>query len=123
VAELGLLDGEAAKALLANPTLRTREELRTLRDQLFALHWRLRNFYLNPGVMDFATFAQTCSFGPLDLSGLPLVEGDLGLRGERIDRAPQEVFSSAHSTAQERQQAANWLWEGPELYSQANVAT
>jgi hypothetical protein len=120
---LGLLDVGAAEALLAKPTLRAREELRALRNRLFALHWRLRNFYLNPGVLDFADFARTCSFGPLHLSGLPLVEGDLGFRGERIDRAPQDVFSSAHSAAQERHQAVNWLWEGPERYSNASVAT
>jgi hypothetical protein len=40
--------------LLANPTLRSREEIRALRDRLFALHWRLRNFHIKPGVMDFA---------------------------------------------------------------------
>jgi hypothetical protein len=120
---LGLLDTKAAKMLLANPTVRPREEIGGLRNRLFALHWRLRNFYVNSGVMDFAEYARTCWFGPLDLSGLALVEGDLGLRGERIDRAPQDVFSSVHSTAQERHQAVNWLWEGPKRYSQASVAT
>jgi hypothetical protein len=120
---LGLLDAEAARALVAKPTLRSREEIRILRNRLFALHWRLRDYYANPRVMDFAAFARTCSFGPLDVEGLPLIEGDLGLRGERIDRAPREVFSSAHSTAQERHQAANWLWEGPPQYSRASVAT
>jgi len=74
-------------------------------------------------VLDFAEYARTCWFGPLDISGLPLIDGDLGLRGERIDRAPDEVFSSAHSTAQERHQAVNWLREGPERYSEASVAT
>jgi hypothetical protein len=120
---LGLLEADAAKGLLANPTLRPREEIGILRNRLFALHWRLRNFFVNPGAMDFAEYARTCWFGPLDPSGLPLVEGDLGLRSERIDRAPRDVFSSAHSAAQERHQAANWLWEGPERYSQASVAT
>jgi hypothetical protein len=120
---LGLLDAGAAKALLANPTLRTRQEIGTLRNRLFALHWRLRNFYVKPEAMDFAEYARTCWFGPLDLTGLTLVDGDLGLRGERIDRAPRDVFSSAHSAAQERHQAANWLWEGPTRYSEASVAT
>ncbi|MCI0463491.1 MAG: DUF4272 domain-containing protein [Gemmataceae bacterium] len=120
---LGLLDADAAKALLASPTLRAREEIGTLRNRLFALHWRLRNYYANPGVMDFAEFARTCWFGPLDITGLPLVEGDLGLRGERIDRAPKDVFASAHSASQERHQAVNWLWEGPRVYSEASVAT
>jgi hypothetical protein len=83
----------------------------------------LRNYHLNPGVMDFAEYARTCWFGPLDVSGIPLVERDLAIQGERLDRAPQEAFASAHSAAQERHQAANWLWEGPERYSEASVAT
>jgi hypothetical protein len=120
---LGLFDADTAGALLANPALRPRKEIGTLRDRLFALHWRLRNFHLNPGVMDFAEFAWTCPFGPLDIAGLPLVEGDLGLQGARIDRAPRDVFSSAHSAALERHQAVNWLWEGPQQYSLASTAT
>jgi hypothetical protein len=120
---LGLFDSPAARALLANPTLRSREEIGRLRNRLFALHWRLRNFHVNRKIMDFAEFARTCWFGPLDISGVPLVDGDLALRGERIDRALPGVFSSAHSTAQERHQAANWLREGPQRYSEASVAT
>ena len=45
---LGLFDSPGARALLANPTLRSREEIGMLRNRLFALHWRLRNFYVNP---------------------------------------------------------------------------
>jgi Domain of unknown function (DUF4272) len=120
---LGLLDAEAARQLLAAPTLRTREEIGTLRNRLFALHWRLRNYSLSPRAMDFAEYARTCWFGPLDLTGLPLADGDLALRGERIDRASREVFSTAHSAALERHQAVNWLRAGPERYSEASVAT
>lgn len=120
---LGLLDAKAARALLAKPTVRPRADIGALRNRLLALHWRLRNFHLNPGVMDFTEYARTCWFGPLDVTGLPLVEGDLGLQGERLDRAADDVFSSAHSAAQERHQAANWLCEGPERYSEASVAT
>lgn len=120
---LGLFDAGAAKALLAKPTLRPRAEMGALRGRLFALHWRLRNYSLNPAVMDFAEFARTCWFGPLDISGLPLVKGDLALGDARIDRAAPDVYSFAYSAAQERHQAANWLWEGPERYSEASVAT
>lgn len=120
---LGLLDAAAAKDLLAAPTLRPRPDIAALRGRLFALHWRLRNFGITPKSMDFAAFAETCWFGPLDLAGLPLADGDLTLQGERIDRAGADAFSTARSTAQERHQAANWLWEGPEQYSDASVAT
>lgn len=114
--------GNAAR-LLAAPVLRPRDEIVALRKRLFAIHWRLRNFELRPEVIDFAEFARNCWFGPLDVSGLPLVQGDLGLQGERLDRASDDVFSTAHSAAQERHQAANWLCEGPDRYSDASVAT
>jgi hypothetical protein len=120
---LGLLDSDAAKALLESPELRPPVEIEALRNRLFAVHWRLRSFHLNRKVMDFAEYAQTCWFGPLDISGLPLVEGDLGLEGDRLDRASGDDFSRSHSAAQERHQAANWLREGPETYSEASVAT
>jgi hypothetical protein len=120
---LGVYDVDAARALLADPTLRPREEIGTLRNRLFALHWRLRNFHLRPDVMNFAEFARTCWFGPLEISDLPLIDDDLGLRGARLDRAPADVFSSAHSASLERHHAANWLWEGPERYSEASEAT
>lgn len=120
---LGLLKDEEASELLERPVLRSREELGALRRRLFALHWRLRNFSLRPEVMDFAKFAAECWFGPLDITGLPLVDGDLAVQGERLDRASPEAVSAARSTAFERHRAANWLWEGPERFSEASEAT
>jgi Domain of unknown function (DUF4272) len=120
---LGLLNVESARAVLTKSTLRPRAEIAALRNRLFAVHWRLRNFGLHPGVMDFAEYARTCWFGPLDVTGLSLVGGDFGIGGKRIDRAPPAAVETAHSAAQERHQAVNWLWEGPARYSAASVAT
>lgn len=120
---LGLLDVDGAQALLADPPLRPRQEIGNLRNRLFALHWRLRNYHLHGEVLDFAEFGRTCWFGPLDLSDLSLIDGDLAIGGERIDRAAPDQLGNAQSAAQERHQAANWLWEGPERYSDASVAT
>jgi hypothetical protein len=120
---LGLRDPKAAGKLLADPVLRPRAEIISQRNRLFALHWRLRNFRLHAVVMDFAEFARTCWFGPLDLTGLRLVKGDLGLRGRRLDRVSSDVFSAAESSALERHLAANWLWGGRERYSRASQAT
>jgi len=91
--------------------------------KLFALHWRLRNFHITPNAMDFAEFARNCWFGPLDITGLPLVDGDLEIKGQRIDRADPDAFRAALRAAQERHQAANWLRAGPKLYADASVAT
>lgn len=120
---VGLLDVDASKALLAAPTLRSRDEIERLRGQLFALHWRLRDFQLNGRGKDFAEFARTAWFGPLDLTTLRLIEGDLDIAGNRIDRAPKDAIAPVQSAAQERHQAANWLWEGPDCYADASVAT
>lgn len=120
---LGLCNTPAAKSLLADANRRSPAEIGARRDRLFAIHWRLRQFALRPSVMDFAQFARTCWFGPLDLSGLPLVDGDLSLRGQRLDRVGREVLSLAQSSAQERHLAINWLCEGPAIYSAASVAT
>jgi hypothetical protein len=120
---LGLNDVAAGRAVLDRPQLRSRDEIRTLRNRLFAVHWRLRNYGLRPEVTDFAEFARTCWFGPLDISGLPLVRGDLALNGRRIDQSPPDALAKASSAAQERHRAVIWLWEGPERYSEVAAHT
>jgi hypothetical protein len=120
---MGVLDGETTREVLASPTLRPREEIATLRNRLFTLHWRLREHFIRPRAMDFAKFAETCGFGPLDLGGLTLVDGDLGVNGMPIDRASGDDLSTTVSIARERHHAANWLWEGPVLYSDASEDT
>jgi len=120
---VGLLESYKARGLLASPALRPREEIDALRGRLFGLHWRLRDFTLRPRRMDFAEFARTSWFGPLDITGVPLANGDLALRGAPIDRADPGLFSTVHSATQERHLAANWLHEGPARYSEADVST
>ena len=120
---LGDLDADRARALLASPALRPREEIAALRRRLFALHWRLRDFTLSPRRMDFAGFARTAWFGPLDVTGLPLAEGDLAIRGVSIDQADPGLVRAVASAAQERHQAVNWLYKGPARYSEADVST
>jgi hypothetical protein len=120
---LGLLGVEEARALMASATLRPREEIGALRGRLFAVHWRLRDYSIRPQAMDFAEFARTCWFGPLDITGLALADGDVALQGERLDRADPEALTGTSSIAHERHLALNWLCEGPALYSDASVAT
>jgi len=45
----------------------------------------------------------------LTLADVPLVDGDLEIRGERIDRASEKTRHEMLSIAQERHQAFNWL--------------
>ena len=120
---LGLLDIPAAGELLAQPVLRRRAELASLRDQLFAIHWRLTDFEAQKTTLDFAEFLLSNKFGPPDLGGLSLVDNDLALGGVRIDQAPADLFQNCQNIAQERHRAANWLWEGPARYSEASITT
>ncbi len=119
---LGLYDIDAARQILNAPSLRNREELGILRARLFTLHWRLRSYWITPTAIDFAEVARTNTFG-LDLAGIPLDGGDLALLGTRIDKAGPDAFGLAHSISLERHTAVNWLWEGPEKYSEASQAT
>lgn len=119
---LQVFNAEGACELLSQAELRPAQELAELQTRLLALHWRLRNYDLHPGVIDFAKFCETSWFGPHDISEL-LVDGDLSLRGDRIDRAERDAFGIAHSAARERHLAANWLVQGPEKYSEADGST
>ncbi|HEX9937740.1 MAG TPA: hypothetical protein VGB15_11480 [Longimicrobium sp.] len=106
-----------------HPAIAISDKIEGLRKRLLGLHARLRDYTLRPQVMDFAQFAATAWFGPLDITGLPPVDGDLAIAGKRIDRAKPPEFGKAQSIAMERHLAVNWLWEGPKLYSEADVST
>lgn len=121
---LGFLDPARVAAVLAAPALRPREELEAYRGQMLGYHWRLRQFRnVAPGPMDFRAFAAGSWFGAFDVSGFDLVDDDLALRGERIDRAAEDAVADAASIAHERHLAANWLCDGPAEYSKTDVAT
>ncbi len=122
IRSLSVPDIEPARELLADPTLRTAEELKTLRHQLFSLHWRLRNYSLEPKAMDFETFARECWFGPLDIRPYKLIGGDLALGDYAIHDAPDDLFRTALSATMERHQAINWLTTGG-LYSATDTST
>jgi hypothetical protein len=128
---LGMLDVAASKSLLVDPTLRPLPELQALRRRLLAINWRLTNFYVRPTAMDFirvteesfGNYDRTAWFSPQEVAELPLVEGDLAIRGVRLDRTSPGEFSIARSIAYERHLAGNWLCEGPEKYSATDVST
>lgn len=121
-ASLGQNDVAAANRLIAEATLRPRAEIAAMRRRLFSLHWRLRNFWIKPEPMDVIEFSRTNNFG-FDASTLPLIENDLDIKGARIDRTLSEDFAMTHSIALERHHAINWIWEGPQRYSEASECT
>jgi len=120
---LGFLNEETARSLLQAPELRTSEELDEMGKQLLGLHWRLRDFTLRPQAMDFAKFAREAWFGPMDITPFQLVDGDLGLAGKAISKAPREIFQRSISSAMERHQAINWLHGYSRVYSETDTST
>jgi hypothetical protein len=119
---LGFLE-DREDTVLSNPQLRSNEELTSITDVLFTLHWRLRQYSLDNAAMDFAKFTEKAWFGPLSMEGLRLCEGDLEIRGVALFRSPPELWNEAMSIARERQQAANWLDGQDPVYSEVTTDT
>ncbi len=63
--KLGLEEVDTALELMAHPRLRPAQELCTLRERMFAFHWRMRSFSLRHDTMDFAETARTAWWGPI----------------------------------------------------------
>jgi hypothetical protein len=119
---LGFLE-EKDDTVLREPALRPRQEIAALADQLFTLHWRLRQFSLDQAPMDFQEFSRTAWFGPLSLDHLRLIENDLAIQGLPVSRATEEQWREALSIAQERHQAVNWLEGHDPVYSEVTADT
>jgi hypothetical protein len=111
------------ETVLHEPRLRSVEEITALSDQIFTLHWRLRQFSLEPAAIDFQEFAKTAWFGPLSLDGLHLSEKDLAIQGLPISRATEQQWRTVMSITQERHQAVNWLEGQEQIYSQVTTDT
>ena len=120
----GLLDHDATREVLDAPVLRPRDELEAMRERLFAIHWRMTEFRLRPGTLDFVDLAVRMPWlSAAAVRELPLVDDDLAIGGIRIDRAPPDAVRTTASIAVERHLAINWLCDGPEIYSATDVST
>lgn len=120
---LGMADAEGAASLLALPQLRPHDDLRRLSEQLFTAHWRLREFDLTGGPLDLAAFAREAWFGPLEIDGLPLADGDLAIGGLPLVAADPNDVREANSILSERRTAVGWLLGEDELYSEVPIDT
>ena len=121
---IGFLNHGLGKALLQSPQLRPVEELNQFNGQVFAYHWRLRDFQLRPQAMDFRNFGNTAWFGPLDMAWADFDEtNELTLQGTAIHKATKDSLGTCSSIANERHQATNWLKGYSELYSETDTPT
>jgi hypothetical protein len=118
-----ILDAPAAKGLIAQPQIRSIDELTAMAEKLLAVHWRLRAFRLDgKQIDDWASKAKNEWF-PLNVTGIPMIDGDMALGDHAIADAPQDLFHLASSIAQERHLAINWLAGDSEVYSETDTST
>lgn len=116
---------DAARQLIGHQHLRPQEELDSLAERQFALHWRLVTFAKDQKRIDFEAFAKgdqpDNEFGPLDISGVPLIGGDLAIKGGPLFGSQERDWKTALSIAEERHRAANWLIGYRKLYSETEA--
>lgn len=119
---LGFLRNREMTPLFA-PHVRQLQELEYWADTYLTLHWRLRQFSIEPGKMDFASYASNCNWARMRLDELELIEGDLAIKGVRIDAVDQDAFHDALSITRERRVALDWLLGFESLYSEVTTDT
>lgn len=120
---MGLFDADAGRALLADPQLRSPEELAEMRTHLLMLHWRVRNYTLRPTAMDFREFSQNCWIGSFDISRFRLIDNDLAIGETSISQSAPDDFNRVQSLALERHLAINWLGGYSRIYSETDTST
>jgi hypothetical protein len=120
--ELGFLETNARK-ILDNPELRPMTDIEYMADLMLTVHWRLRDFTLDPKSMDFVEFANRCQWAVMPVSDLVLMNNDLVLRGKPLIEAPKDIFYECLSIAQERHTATNWLLGTEPMYSEVTSDT
>ncbi len=104
--------------------LRPSAEIARFSSQITVVNWRLRQFRLEPGPMDFVGYLRAHpAFKELWLEHLSLVDGDLCFGGKAIAVLSEEEFDRAEGIVVERQLAAYWLEGDHALYSKVDPAT
>jgi hypothetical protein len=120
---VGFLKEDQARNLLAEPQLRLAEELARMRELIFALHWRMRDFSIRPEACDFVQVGNQPWMGHEGISQLRLIDGDLAIGDGPIARASADDISRTQSAAQERHLAINWLHGDAAIYSETDTST
>ncbi len=115
--------GDRQSTALSSPHLRDSTDIENWADTYLTLHWRLRQFSVEPGRFDFVSYASGCDWGPLRLSELEIQENDLAIDGVRIEKVDPQVLRQTLSIVQERHQAFNWLLGLEPVYSAVTTDT
>ena len=119
---LGFLDDRALERE-GETELRGEREIDTFLARQLAVHWRLREYALRPGPMDFAAVVANGGWARLDIDQGALVDDDLAIDGGRIDHADDARLQRCTSIASERHRAASWLAGADPVYSNVENIT
>jgi uncharacterized protein DUF4272 len=119
---LGFLRKRSTTAL-ARPSLRPPADIAHWANTYLTLHWRLKQFSISQDRIPFADYVAWATWGPLTVAELDLLDGDLTVQGERIDRISRDQYDRATSIARERHKAFNWLLGFDRIYSLVRTST
>lgn len=119
---LGFLQDREATPLSA-PKVRESPEVESWADTYLTLHWRLRQFSIQPGRMDFVSYASKCKWARMRLDELEVIDNDLAIKGVRIDCVDDGAYRDALSITTERRIALDWLLGFEPLYSDVTTDT
>ncbi|HEY4528798.1 MAG TPA: DUF4272 domain-containing protein [Luteimonas sp.] len=119
---IGFLDEDALSRPDA-PSLRADHEIDGFLARQLAVHWRLREYTLRPGPMDFAAVVANGGWARLDIDEAALLDRDLAIDGDTIDRAEPDAIVRCTSIASERHRAASWLAGADPVYSRVENIT
>lgn len=110
---------------LKSPTLRSDDELEAMRRKLTGIHWRLREWSMNPTKdIDFKTFAGRGGWLlPFETSALPLAGSDLAIGGKPLPQAREGDVKTALSIALERQRGIGWVLGVHPLFDHVRAPT
>ena len=113
---LGFPDAVRTRGVLWSSTRRHQAHVEAAAERQYALHWRLTEFAANGEALDLGALARDEPSGPLRFDQVPLLGGDLALRGRPIVEADADALDVAMAITAERLRAVNWLRRGG-LYS------
>jgi Domain of unknown function (DUF4272) len=119
---IGFLQDRQQTAI-SSPRLRSYHEIEYWAHTYLTLHWRLREFSLKPGTMDFVSFAMACKWTKMELGELEIRDKDLAINGVRIDHVDKDTFRDVVSITTERRIALDWLLGFAALYSDVTTDT
>jgi len=121
---VGFLDANSANPLLRSAVLRPSSDIDGCARHATIVHWRLRQFSLSPGPMDFLGYLKKHpGYREVWLDGLRFVEGDLAIGEMGVAKVAGERFETCRSAAMERQIAAYWLQGDHKVYSEVDSST